>query len=291
MVGTLQILRTLPKALPALALVIGGTAHAQSSKKSELFPIDVEGRAKSMARVEIIPMISGVIVARHVRLGERVKVGDVLIRIDQRRFKIEAERAKIKLKNAEFVLARVNQEIKRVQALVDKKLYPLKSLYDLKIRQDLSVGVVQQAKIELAKTEHDLSRTIIKSPINGFVSRVNVDVGDFVSPELAVVDRERGQVMTLVNYDPVRIVIQMDTRTDIALTKIYMKKKKGTFNFELTLPTGEKYPHRGRFLGSRHRADPKTGMIEHELVFPNPDHLIIPGYAVKVRITEKRPSQ
>ncbi len=207
-------------------LFFGGLASAQTSQKTDVLPMEVDGRAKALEEVEVISQIQGIVVARNFKLGQAVKSGDVLIKIDPELFRIKVDHARIKLKNARFSLETIDKEFERIRPLVEKKLTTLNIVYDLKVVRDVAIGELEEAEAELKQAEFELSQTIIKSPIDGFVSQVNVDVGDLVSREQGLVDRERGQMMTVVKYDPIRVVIGVDQSLDLRLYQNQLAGKK-----------------------------------------------------------------
>jgi membrane fusion protein (multidrug efflux system) len=262
------------------ALCSAEQAVAQSSKNADVLPLEVVGKAKAMAIVEVVPYVQGIVLSKNFKLGEEVKTKQVLVKLDPESFQIKVDRAKTLLKNARFALETIDKEFKRIAGLIERKLTPLRGLYELKVARDIAMGEVEEVKGRLKQAEFELSRTIIKSPIDGFVSQEEVDVGDLV-------DRGLGKIMTLVRYNPIRVIIGIDQTTDIKLYKHKIAGGEVNFEFRLELPTGEKYPHPGKYQGFYHRVDPKTGKVEHELVFPNPDLLILPGQTVKIRVTEK----
>lgn len=273
----------------ATLLFSAGLANAQTSEKIDFVPMEVDGRAKALQVVEILPRIRGIVASKHFDLGRPVQVGDVLIRIEEEQFKLKVDHRAIELENARFELKTIESEFDRINALVKKKLTTATVLYELKVAREVARGEVEEAEADLKQAEFELSHTIIRSPINGYVSQVNVDVGDFVTPEQALFNPERGPLMTVVNYAPIRVVIGIDQSLDL---RLYQDKVTGEdLDFALELPTGQKYSHPGKFNGSYHRVDPNTGKVEFELLFPNPDLLVIPGQTVKIRITKKNPAR
>src|SRR5262249_3599307 len=59
---------------------------------------------------------------------------------------------------------------------------------------------------------------------------------------------------------------------------------------ELTLADNTVYPLRGKIENSVNQVDPKTGTLELQATFPNPNHQILPGQfgRVRLRIDEKK---
>jgi multidrug efflux pump subunit AcrA (membrane-fusion protein) len=53
--------------------------------------------------------------------------------------------------------------------------------------------------------------------------------------------------------------------------------------FDLVLPTGDKYPHKGRFVAGAYEFDPATQTVEVTVEFPNPNLLLRPGLNVTLQ--------
>jgi membrane fusion protein (multidrug efflux system) len=65
--------------------------------------------------------------------------------------------------------------------------------------------------------------------------------------------------------------------------------KKPTTNeaqVHLTLETGETYPLAGILEFSEVSVDPTTGSVVLRTIFPNPDHLLLPGMFVRAQVVE-----
>jgi hypothetical protein len=53
--------------------------------------------------------------------------------------------------------------------------------------------------------------------------------------------------------------------------------------FGLVLPTGDKYPHKGRFVADSYEFSPATQTVEVIVEFPNPSLLLRPGLNVTLQ--------
>jgi len=53
--------------------------------------------------------------------------------------------------------------------------------------------------------------------------------------------------------------------------------------FALVLPTGDKYPHKGRLVAGAYDFNPATQTTEVTVEFPNPDYLLRPGLNVTLQ--------
>lgn len=264
-------------------LLISTSVGAEVLTDKEFFPIEVDGRAKAFVEIEIYPEIRGIILSRNFDLGQAVKSGDILFTIDPESYQLAVERAQIDLDNARTALTVIETEIYRLSGLIEKKLVNLGAIFSLKVARDTARSHVNEVAADLKQAEVDLSHATMKSPIFGFVSLVNDDKGDLVFPEQAFAG-SAGQMMTIVNYDPIKIVVGIDPVHDLRMFNSRVPIEDLTYT--IILPNGLKYAHSGTFGGAYHRIDPETGLVTYELHFPNPDLLLLPGIRVKVQINK-----
>ncbi|MND15661.1 p-hydroxybenzoic acid efflux pump subunit AaeA [compost metagenome] len=155
-------------------------------------------------QVGITPQVSGSILQLNVRDNQLVKAGDVLFTIDDTPYRIA-------LLNAQAQLAKTRAELAKA------KVAQSKAASDAARRRDLSRNVISAEDLESAGTalstanavleaakavtgvaqaslEHaqwQLSQTVIKAPVDGWVTNLSTRVGDYASvgrPLFALVD-------------------------------------------------------------------------------------------------------
>ena len=51
------------------------------------------------------------------------------------------------------------------------------------------------------------------------------------------------------------------------------------------LADGSEFPYKGRIQNTLNQVDPKTGTLELQATFPNPQHTLLPGQFGRVRVT------
>lgn len=188
--------------LVIVALVIFG------SDKEEIIKVQIEkvkkhditevvsatGKIHPTFQVELRPEVTGEIVELPVVEGQRVKKGQLLIRLkpDQyiaRKNRAEAsyESAKATLKVREATLEQVKSEYARVKGLYEKGLASDKDLESAKALYLQSVGQLEAQKASVLQAEEnfkdakvELAKTAIYSPIDGTISVLNVELSERV---------------------------------------------------------------------------------------------------------------
>lgn len=135
-------------------------------------------------RVELGPLVSGVINEVHVQVGQTVAKGDKLVSLDARGFSSKLARRQAELRHAEAALAEAQREDERAIELYDRTV-----LSDFERNQALIALEAARAKAEAARSalvdaRLDLERSVVRAPFDGVVLAVNAAVGQSVVSEL-----------------------------------------------------------------------------------------------------------
>lgn len=141
--------------------------------------------------VKIAPEISGTIVQVPVRDNQFVRKGDPLFVIDPLRFKIAIQQAEANLENAEANLALQRRNAMRRKGLEGIVSTEEKEDFNTKVRT--AQASVDIAKAALTEAKLNLQRSILYSPVNGYITNLNLRVGDYVNTGnsyLSVIDAD-----------------------------------------------------------------------------------------------------
>src|SRR5688572_16525353 len=146
------------------------------------------------ATVAVVPRTAGRLQEVFVRLGDRVRMGqriakiednEILEQVRQAEAAQEVSQATIRQRDADLKLAETNLE--RSRNLFARQLLPKQTLDDTEARHQAAVAQLDlaraqstQSKARLEELRINLANTNIISPVNGFVARRAVDPGAFV---------------------------------------------------------------------------------------------------------------
>lgn len=141
--------------------------------------------------VKVAPEVAGTVVQVPVRDNQYVHKGDPLFVIDPLRFKIAIQQAQATLENAEANLAFQRRNALRRKDLEGIVSTEEKEDYNTKVRT--AQAAVDSAKASLTEAKLNLQRSILYSPVNGYITNLNLRVGDYVntgSAYLSVIDAD-----------------------------------------------------------------------------------------------------
>ncbi len=203
----------------------------------------------------------------------------------------------------ESALQRANQDLKRVKALTEQGAL---SQHDLDVAVDAQkqakaqvdaqkaivkdTGLNQTSSIETAKANVDsaeaaltqanlnLGYTTIKSPLHGIIGRIQVYPGNLVSKQ------DDTTLATISSVDPIKVVFSVSEAEYLKVAKRYANTGKTEDNpLELLLADNTVYPQKGRFQLVDRAVDSKTGTIDVQALFPNPQAILRPGQFARVK--------
>jgi HlyD family secretion protein len=207
--------------------------------------ITAPGVVEPISQVEISAQVNARVMAIPFREGERVRKGDLLIQLDDRNLRaakesasarrdgdaarLEAERARIAGPRQTVQIARRNME--RQKRLFESGDVPRTSFEDAEVRvreleatiaaAERSIASLESAlaasSAEIERVEQELSFAKIDSPIDGFVTQLNAEVGELVV--VGTMNQQGTVIMTVADLDKMRMLAQV-AEADIAKVKV-----------------------------------------------------------------------
>ncbi|MDF9776164.1 efflux RND transporter periplasmic adaptor subunit [Pseudomonas baetica] len=139
--------------------------------------------------VQIAPDVSGLIQQVEVRDNQLVKRGQVLFSIDPDRFKLALRQAKAAVADREETLAQAQREARRNKGLGN--LVPGEQLEESQSKVARAQVALMEAQVAVDSAQLNLDRSVIRSPVDGYVNDRAPRAQEFVSagrPVLSVVD-------------------------------------------------------------------------------------------------------
>lgn len=156
--------------------------------------VSAPGTIEPKTRVEISAQVSARIIALPFREGDRVKEGDVVVRLDARDLAAIVDSAKAQLKSEEARLdgTRASYLNAQIEFNRRKELFATKDIP--KTELDLAEAdflraqstfrsqehAIEIAQANILRAEKDLDNAVITSPFDGIITRLDAEVGETV---------------------------------------------------------------------------------------------------------------
>ncbi len=189
--------------------------------------VTATGKIEPEFKVVITPEVSGEIVYLPVKEGQKVKKGDILLKIKQDQYIAQKERAVANLSSAKanlsiqkIQLQKIEADYNRVRELYSKglsseaELETIKAQYETAKAQVLAAeSSVSQMEAAVKEASENLAKTIITSPMDGVVSQLNVKLGERV---LGTGFTQGSNLMTIADLSKMVAVVDVD-ENDVVL--------------------------------------------------------------------------
>ncbi|MCW9065256.1 MAG: efflux RND transporter periplasmic adaptor subunit [Ignavibacteriaceae bacterium] len=210
-----------------IALVGGGKediimVQTEKVKKRDITQtVTATGQIDPEFKVVITPEVTGEIIDLPVKEGDKVKKGDLLIRIKGDQYQAQKERLEANLKSSEATLRireaelnRLTLEFERVKELhkktlvSDSELETAESNYlSSKAFYEQAQANVLQSKAQLREVLETLYKTTIYSPMNGTITQLNVELSERV---LGSGFSQGTNIMTVADLNNMEAVVEVD---------------------------------------------------------------------------------
>jgi RND family efflux transporter MFP subunit len=148
--------------------------------------VQAPGSIRPWARVSPGTKILGRVEEVTVREGDRVRRGQVLVRLERRDLEAAVEQARAAVAMAEAELDRARAQHDRMRSLQSRGSVTDKNLEDAIAGFRVAEAALQQARANLSAAEVTLGYAEIRSPVSGFVTAKRVESGDMASPGAAL---------------------------------------------------------------------------------------------------------
>lgn len=141
--------------------------------------------------VNIAPDVNGLVTTVAVRDNQFVHRGDILFAVDNEHYLTAVARTKALVEQRKVELTMKRGQAKR-RSEVDDQVISQESREDSSLMAASARAEYEAALAEFDLAKLNLSRTVVRSPIDGWVSNLLVRPGDFAKigePKLAVIDQ------------------------------------------------------------------------------------------------------
>jgi HlyD family secretion protein len=162
-------------------------AKEEATNKSLELSIEASGEIEAISTIEIKSKASGEVLFLGAEVGDYIKKGDILARIDQRtpnnilaQARADLELSKVRLENAKSQLSR-GQALHAEGSIADKDFEDIQENYAS------AQSALVRTEVNLENSKISLDDTIVRSPTEGTIISRSVEVGQVISsPSVAV---------------------------------------------------------------------------------------------------------
>jgi RND family efflux transporter MFP subunit len=251
----------------------GGFARTVGAAPAELGSVSqsvtLVGSLRALETVQVSPRLGGRLEEIFVQVGDRVRQGQVIARLDDAELSEQVQQSEASLevsgavvRQRELELENLGAVLERTKGLRDSGLISDEQLEQAQTRYDVAQAQLnvaraqyQQAEASLRQLRIRLEQTQITSPIDGLIGRRFVDAG--------VQLNTANPLVTVVNIDTVKLVANVAERD-------LVKLQEGAIGeVEVDALPGRIYD--GQVANVSPLLDSQTRTAEVEILIPNED--------------------
>jgi RND family efflux transporter MFP subunit len=260
------------------------TVEVGSAKRGNVAAhLTVVGNLIGKQTVAIAPRTGGRLLSVNVQLGDAVRRGQVLAKVEDREIveqvraaqaSQDVAKATIRQREADLNVAKLNFD--RSKNLFERQLLAKQALDDAESRYlaavaqlDLSTAQLSANAARLEELKINLQHTSVTSPVDGFVASRTVDPGAMVNTNTAIA--------SVVDISRLRLVV------NVVEKDLRMVSPGDVAEVEVDAYPGEKF--HGKIARVAPVLDPATRTAAMEVEIPNTDNRLKPGMYARINLT------
>jgi len=245
------------------------------------------GNTAVVNTVKLIARVEGYLQEIKYQDGATVKKGTPLFVIEPQPYKVKLEQAQAAEEGAKATLINAEAEFTRQQELQAKDVSTQANLDRARANRDTARANVLQAQANTESAGINLGYTTVAAPFDGVVTARKVSVGELVGGD------QPSQLASIVQLEPIWVWFNVSER-DVQRVRVQLAERAVTaadlvnkVPIEVGLQTENGYPHKGVIDYSAPDVNQSTGTLQVRGIFENADHVLLPGYFVRVRVPQR----
>ncbi len=217
-------------------LLVGGLSYSSYRKKHAPTEVSVakvvlddvvakvtaNGKIQAERKVDLAALVMGQVVNLTVREGDPVRTGDFLLQIDKTRATAQEagsaaalSASQSQLDSARAALEQAQGDFKRAEENFRSGILPEADLQHAKAALDTAratyqtaVHQIEQSRAALNASRDDLSKTTVRSPIDGVITALRIKAGEVTV--VGTMNNPGTQLMTISDMTTVQAVLMVD---------------------------------------------------------------------------------
>lgn len=154
------------------------------------------GTVKAQDVIAITPQISNTITRFYVDLGDTVRSGQLLAKINDATFRDQLLQAEAQVSQSRIAVSRDSSAYYRQRTLVERELVSIAEVEVAEATYQSSVAALESAKASLTQAEENFAFTEIRSPVRGVITSRTGEEGDVASSAQPIFE-----IANLVGYE------------------------------------------------------------------------------------------
>jgi membrane fusion protein (multidrug efflux system) len=246
---------------------------------------ELPGRTEAFLTADVRPQVSGVVTRRIFTEGGDVRAGEQLYQIDPATYKAAYDTAMATLQYDRAALATARAKTTRYKPLAAAQAVSRQDYDDAVAISGEAVANIATAMASIEQANINLAYTKVMAPIAGRIGRSSVTPGALVTAD------QTTALSTITQLDPIYVDVTQPATTLLRLQHELAAgrlQRIGPHQAKVTLllEDGSAYNSPGVLQFSEVTVDEGTGTVLLRAIFPNHDHMLLPGLYVRAELRE-----
>ncbi|PRY04542.1 efflux RND transporter periplasmic adaptor subunit [Paraburkholderia sp. BL25I1N1] len=246
---------------------------------------ELPGRTSAFLVAQVRARVDGIVLRREFTEGAQVKAGQRLYKIDPAPYIAALNSAKAALAKAKANLASTTAQANRYKVLVAASAISRQDYDNAVAAQGQAAADVAAGEASVDTAQINLGYTDVVSPVTGQVGMSQVTPGAYIQAGQATL------MATVQQLDRVYVDLMQSSLAGLRLRREIQEDRLKTDDADsarvsLVLEDGSTYPEQGTLQFTDVTVDQGTGSVTIRAVFPNRNHVLLPGMFVRARIQE-----
>jgi len=263
--------KTAEAADTAQQLVVGTENVAIAHEGSVTNGPAISGSLDAELNATVRAQVAGSIVSTDADVGQTVRKGQLLGRIDASGLQDAYLSAKSAVSSAEATSAVAQRNLQRSQTLLQAGAIAERDLETAQTQASSAQAALEDAKSRLATAQKNFDNTRITAPFDGIVSQKSVSPGDVVQPG--------GALFTVVDPSTMRLVAAVPS------DQVSMLRVGTDVTFTVTGYLDQEF--HGKVTRVSPAVDPTTRQVQIIVSIPNRSHTLITGLYADGRVSSR----
>lgn len=241
-------------------------------QKSVPVTIQAIGNVEPLASVAVKARVDGQIVAVNFKEGQEVHKGEVLFRLDSRPFEAALKQAEANVLRDAAARDQARSQERRYQELLEKNFVSKEAYAQIATNAQTAEATAKASQAALESARVNLDYCTIASPIDGFVGKVLLQIGNMV---------KANDVNSLVVINQVRPIYVSFSVPEQQLSEVRRLQQQGPLEVVVSTSDNRHAPlAEGQLAFIDNAVDSTTGTIKLRATFENRDLALWPGQYV-----------
>ena len=254
------------KAAPAIPVSIATVAQLTVAVR-----IRAIGNVEAYSTVALKARVDGQIVEVNFKEGQEVKKGAVLFKIDPRPFEATLRQTEANLMRDTAQKEQARSQERRYQELLQKNFVSKEAYAQIRTNADTAEAVALGSKAAVENAKLQLEYCTIRSPIDGFVGKVMLQIGNMAKAN------DTNSLVIINQVRPIYVNFAVPEQRLSAIRSLMAKRK---LSVEARPPDSDRVTASGTLSFVDNAVDMTTGTIRLKAVFTNVDNALWPGQFV-----------